>query len=174
MESKISVTLIASLGTLLYLLLILPFFLIFIPHKILLLPEYIYRFNIGIYRYGGLIPIVLGVVIYLFCSWSFLFVGKGTPIPFTPTKKLIVTGLYRLVRNPLYIAGILVLFGEAILFQSSGLFIYCLIMCGAFNVHVFMEESLLSEKYGAQYEKYCKSVPRWIPKFRPDEKKIEN
>ena len=171
MKPKIAETLTASLGTLLYLLLFLPFFLIWIPNKILLSPEYSYRFDIGIYSYFGLIPIVLGVVIYLFCSWSFFFVAKGTPIPFTPTKKLLVTGLYGFVRNPLYIAGALVLFGEAILFQSLGVFIYCLIMFGAFNIHVLMEESLLAEKYGARYERYCKSVPRWIPKFKPYEEK---
>ena len=98
MKSKIAETLIASLGTLLFLLLIIPFFLIWIPHRILLSPETIYRFDIGIYRYLGLAPIILGVAIYLFCSGSFVFVGKGTPIPFTPTKELIVTGIYRFVR----------------------------------------------------------------------------
>lgn len=171
MKSKIAETLIASLGTLLFLLLLIPFFLIWIPYRILLSPEYIYRFEIGIYRYLGLAPIVLGVVIYLFCSGSFVYVGKGTPIPFTPTKELIVTGLYRFVRNPLYIAGVLVLAGEAILFQSLGIFIYCLVMFVVFNVHVLMEESLLGEKFGARYEQYCKSVPRWIPRFKPYRKK---
>jgi hypothetical protein len=68
MKSKIAETLIASLGTLLFLLLIIPFFLIWIPHKILLSPETIYRIDIGIYRYLGLAPIILGVAIYLFCS----------------------------------------------------------------------------------------------------------
>ena len=171
MKSKIAETLIASLGTLLFLLLIIPFFLIWIPHRILLSPEPIYRFDIGIYRYLGLAPIILGVATYLFCSGSFVFVGKGTPIPFTPTKELIVTGIYRFVRNPLYIAGVLVLSGEAILFQSFGILIYCLIMFGVFNIHVLMEESLLAEKFGARYEQYCRSVPRWIPRFKPYRKK---
>jgi protein-S-isoprenylcysteine O-methyltransferase Ste14 len=133
MKSKIAETLISSLGTLLFLFLIIPFFLIWIPHRILLSPELIYRFDIGIYRYLGLAPIVFGVVIYIFCSGSFVFIGKGTPIPFTPTKELIVTGLYRFVRNPLYIAGVLVLLGEAILFQSLGILIYCLVLKGLFN-----------------------------------------
>jgi protein-S-isoprenylcysteine O-methyltransferase Ste14 len=171
MKSKFAETLIASLGTLLFLLLIIPFFLIWIPREILLSPEYSYHFDIGIYRYLGLAPIVIGVVIYLFCSGSFVFVGKGTPIPFTPTKDLIVTGLYRFVRNPLYIAGVLVLSGESILFQSFGILIYCLLMFGAFNVHVFMEESLLAEKFGTRYEQYCMSVPRWIPRLKPGSKK---
>ena len=140
MKSKVAETLIASLGTLLFLLLIIPFFWIWIPRRILLSPEHIYRFDIGIYRYFGLTPIVLGVVVCIFCSGSFVFVGKGTPIPFTPTKELIVTGLYRFVRNPLYIAAVLVLAGEAILFQSLGIFIYCLVMFGIFNLHVHMKE----------------------------------
>ena len=167
MKSKIAETLISSLGTLLFLFLIIPFFLIWIPHRILLSPELIHRFDIGIYRYLGLAPIILGVAIYIFCSGSFIFVGKGTPIPFAPTKELIVTGLYRYVRNPLYIAGVLVLAGEAILFQSSGIFIYCLIMFEIFNFHVIMEETLLAEKFGVRYIQYRESVPRWIPKVKP-------
>jgi protein-S-isoprenylcysteine O-methyltransferase Ste14 len=171
MKSKIVETLISSLGTLLFLFLIVPLFLIWIPHRILLSPEFIYRFDIGIYRYLGLAPIILGVAIYIFCSGSFIFVGKGTPIPFTPTKDLIVTGLFRFVRNPLYIAGVLVLAGEAILFQSLGIFIYCLVMFGVFNFHVLMEETLLAEKFGARYKQYCKSVPRWIPRLKSSRKK---
>ena len=171
MKSKIAETLISSLGTLLFLFLIIPFFLIWIPHRILLSPELIHRFDIGIYRYLGLAPIILGVAIYIFCSGSFIFVGKGTPIPFTPTKDLIVTGLFRFVRNPLYIAGVLVLAGEAILFQSLGILIYCLVMFGVFNVHVMMEETLLAEKFGTKYEQYCKSVPRWLPRLTSSVKK---
>jgi len=171
MKSKLAEILIASFGTVIFLFLIIPFFLIWIPHKILLSPEHIYRFDIGIYRYFGLVPIVVGVVIYLCCSGSFIFAGKGTPIPFTPTKDLIVTGLYRFVRNPLYIAGVLVLTGEAILYQSLGIFIYCLVMFGVFNVHVIMEETLLAEKFGARYEQYCRSVPRWVPRLKPGSKK---
>ena len=96
MEAKISEILPALLGTLLYLLLLLPFFLIWIPHRILLAPEQIHLFDIGVFRYLGLVPIALGVLIYGLCSPSFVFIGKGTPIPFTPTKRLIVNGLYRI------------------------------------------------------------------------------
>ena len=140
MKVKIFEILPAFFGTLLYLLLLLPFFLVWIPNRILSSPKHIYHFDIGVFRLSGLIFIALGVVIYVLCSGSFVFIGKGTPIPFTPTKELIVTGLYRFVRNPLYISGVLVLTGEAILFQSMGIFIYCMVMFGIFNVHVFMEE----------------------------------
>ncbi len=168
MKIKISEILPALLGTLLFLFIIIPFFLILIPRKILLSPEQIYRFDTGVFRYLGLVPIFLGIVIYVFCSGSFVFIGKGTPIPFTPTKELIVTGFYRFVRNPLYIAGVLVLTGEAILFQSLGILIYCLVMFGAFNFHVLMEETILADKFGAAYEQYCNSVPRWIPRLKPN------
>lgn len=167
MKSKIAETLIASFGTIVFLLLIIPFWLIWIPNKILSSPNHIYLFNLGVYRYLGLAPIGLGVVIYILCSGSFIFVGKGSPIPFTPTKKLVVKGLYRFVRNPLYIAGVLVLSGEAILFQSLGIFIYCLAVFGFMIILVLMEETLLAEKFGARYEQYCKSVPRWIPRLPP-------
>ena len=167
MKTNILVTFLAFFGTLLYLFLLLPLFLILIPYKILSSFGHIYHFDIGTVRYLGLIPIALGVFIYLWCSYSFVFSGKGTPIPFTPTKKLVVTGLFRFVRNPLYIAGLFVLTGEALLFQSSGIFIYCLIMFGIFNVHVFMEEALLADKFGATYKRYLKSVPRWIPRLKP-------
>ena len=167
MKAKILEILLALLGTLLFLFILIPFFLIWIPRRIHLSPEQIYHFDIGIYRYLGLIPIVLGVAIFIFCSGSFVFVAKGTPIPFTPTKELIVTGLYRFVRNPLYIAGVLVLSGEAILFQSLGIFIYCLVMFGIFYVQVLMEETILAEKFGARYVQYRKSVPRWIPRLKP-------
>ena len=167
MKSKISKILPALLGTLLYLLLLLPFFLIWIPHRILLAPEQIYLFDIGVFRYLGLVPIALGFLIYVLCSRSFVFIGKGTPIPFTPTKELIVTGLYRFVRNPLYIAGGFVLAGEALLFQSIGIFFYWLLMFGGFNFLVLMEETLLAEKFGASYEQYHDSVPRWIPRLKP-------
>jgi len=171
MKSKIAETLIASIGTLLFLFVLVPFLSVWIPRRILLSSENFYLFDIGMYRYFGLVPIVLGVVVLIYCSGSFVFVGKSMPIPFTPTKELIVTGLYRFVRNPFYIAGVLVLAGEAILFQSLGIFLYCLVMFGVFNVHVLMEETLLAEKFCARYEQYCKSVPRWIPRLKPYSKK---
>jgi protein-S-isoprenylcysteine O-methyltransferase Ste14 len=88
-------------------------------------------------------------------------------MPFTPTKSLVVKGLYRFVRNPLYIAGSLVLVGEALLFQSVGILIYCFVMFVIFNIHVFLEEKFLTYQFGETYEQYRKSVPRWIPRIKP-------
>jgi len=71
------------------------------------------------------------------------------------------------VRNPLYIAGVMVLTGEALLFQSIGIFIYCLAMFAVFNFHVLMEEILLANQFGETYEEYKKHVPRWVPRLTP-------
>ena len=167
MKAKTTEIMMAFMGTLIFLIIIVPVFLIWIPRKIILSPELNHFFDIGPFRYLGVVPIVLGVIIYIFCSCSFIFIGKGTPIPFTPTKELIVTGFYRFVRNPLYVAGVFVLAGEALLFQSMGILIYCVVMFGVFNLHILMEEALLSETFGTAYERYRNSVPRWIPRLKP-------
>lgn len=167
MKPKTHETLLALLGTSLFLIFLAPFFMIWLPYEILVSSENAYRVDIGKFRYLGIIPIAMGIIIYFWCSSSFVFIGKGTPVPFTPTKKLIVTGLYRFIRNPMYIAAVSLLTGEALLFQSIGILIYCLIMFGILNVHVFMEETFLASKFGLEYENYRRQVPRWIPRLTP-------
>lgn len=171
MKTKTAKTLIASLGTLLFLFGLVPLLSVWLPRQILSSSDSFFSFEIGMARYLGLVPIVVGVVIFIYCSGCFVFVGRSTPIPFTPNNELIVTGLYGFVRNPLYIAGVLVLAGQAILFQSVGIFIYCLMMFGIFMVFVRMEETILEEQFGEKYKQYCKSVPRWIPRLKPGWKK---
>lgn len=167
MKVRKSENLLALFGTFIFLFLLLPIFLIWIPNRILSSPEYSFSFNAGGFKYFGIAPIVTGLAIYGWCSSSFVFHGKGSPIPFTPTKRLVVKGLYRFVRNPIYIAGSLVLVGEALLFQSLGILIYCLVMFAIFNIHVFIEEQLLADQFGEKYEQYRRSVPRWVPRYRP-------
>jgi len=168
MESKISETIKAFFGTLIFLIFGLFVFLIWIPNDIISSPNHTLLFDIGVFRYVGIVPIVVGVVIYFWCSSIFVFIGKSTPYPFDQTKKILITGLYRFVRNPMYIAGILVLIGEVMLFQSKGLFIYCLAMFGVINLYVpFVEEPHLLKKFGGTYKQYRKSVPRWIPRLTP-------
>jgi len=166
MKANFSKTSLAFVGTLIYLFLLVPFFIIWIPYEILSASGHDIEFNSGVFQHVGLVFIALGVVAYIWCSGSFVFYAKGTPIPFTPTKELVVTGLYKYVRNPLYIAGMLVLLGETLLFLSKGIFIYTLIMFGVFNVHVLMEENHLEDTFEKKYDQYRKDVPRWIPRFK--------
>jgi len=168
MKSDIAENIKAVFGTLGFLFVLLPIILIGIPYKIISSPNHTHFFNIGEFRYLGLAPIVVGGIIYFWCSFSFVFSGKGTPIHSMPPKELVVKGLYRFVRNTMYIAGLLVLAGEVLLFQSKGVFIYLLVMFGMFHFFVLgHEESRLEKRFGEPYKRYRKSVRRWIPRLAP-------
>jgi protein-S-isoprenylcysteine O-methyltransferase Ste14 len=167
MNGKLSDIPAAFVGTTLFSLVLLPIFYIWIPYEIFIGYPHDRGIDIGNVRYIGLVGIVSGAVIYLWSACSFVFSGKGTPMPFSPTQQLVVAGLYRFVRNPIYIAGSLVLTGEALLFQSLPIFIYFLMMFAFFNVNVLMEETFLTDTFGSAYENYRASVPRWIPRHAP-------
>ena len=112
----------------------------------------------------GLPPVLLGAVTYLWCAWDFTFTGRGTPAPIDPPKELVVKGLYRYVRNPMYVGITLILLGEAVLFESAVLFLYAGLLLVWFQLFiVYYEEPTLRRLFGASYESYCKSVSRWIP-----------
>jgi len=114
----------------------------------------------------GLLPLLLGVGLYLWCAGAFTFIGKGTPAPIDAPRVLVVQGLYRWVRNPMYIAVLSVVIGEAILFRSILLAEYALVLWGVFHMFVvFVEEPSLRSQFGASYETYFRTVPRWLPRF---------
>jgi protein-S-isoprenylcysteine O-methyltransferase Ste14 len=106
-----------------------------------------------------------GASVLLWCIWDFGRKGQGTLAPVDPPTKLVVYGLYRYVRNPMYLGALMVLAGQAILFQSSALVVYVI---GWFAfVHlfvVFYEERTLRQRFGEGYERYCQTVPRWVPR----------
>jgi protein-S-isoprenylcysteine O-methyltransferase Ste14 len=115
----------------------------------------------------GLVPMTFGVAGYLWCAWEFTFAGKGTPGPWDPPRELVSQGLYRVTRNPMYVAVAAVLIGEAVFFVSRVLFIYTLLVILMFHLRVvFFEEPTLRRTFGELYGDYCRSVPRWIPGFR--------
>ena len=111
----------------------------------------------------GAIIFVIGFVIMIWCIRSFAVIGRGTLSPADPTKKLVITGLYRWSRNPMYVGVILMLIGEAIYFQSSSLWIYTAAVSIMFNIFiVLVEEPRLRKDFGESYTSYCQSVRRWI------------
>ena len=116
-------------------------------------------------RWIGLIPLLVGVCCYLRCAWDFVVAGQGTPAPIDAPKRLVVRGLYRLVRNPMYVGVLLCVGGEALLFGSARLLAYVALLLLCFHTFVVTyEEPTLRRVFGASYEQYCSAVPRWIPR----------
>jgi len=115
---------------------------------------------------GGLL-VVAGVGLYLMCAfWGFALLGRGTPAPIDPPKKLVVVGPYRVVRNPMYWAVLYVMLGEALVFRSVPLAeIGCAFFVFTMLFVMLYEEPILREKFGAEYDAYCRRVPRWIPRL---------
>lgn len=137
---------------------------ILVPYLLLSSTLELFPIRLSGFRFIGLIPIVLGAALYLWCAWDFTFTGKGTPAPFDPPKEMVVRGLYRYVRNPMYVAALLALIGEAIVFESALILIYAVIVFSVFHLWIiFYEEPTLRRKFGESYEKYCLKVRRWIP-----------
>jgi protein-S-isoprenylcysteine O-methyltransferase Ste14 len=111
--------------------------------------------------------LIVGTVIYAWCVWDFAAFGRGTPAPIDAPKKLVVRGLYRYSRNPMYVGVLTVILGWAALFLSRTLAIYALGVCVCFNLFVFFyEEPHLRRVFGKDYDDYCTRVGRWLPKLR--------
>ena len=118
-------------------------------------------------RYLGLPLIVIGAATLLWCIWDFFSSGRGTISPIDPPKHLVVRGLYRYVRNPMYVAVVTILLGEAIFFISTSVLIEAGVFFVMANMFVaFYEEPILKRKFGESYERYKQKVGRWIPRFR--------
>ena len=116
-------------------------------------------------QYAASLLLIVGAAILLVSIWSFARVGRGTLAPFDETKTLIVVGLYRYVRNPMYLAVMMILLAESWFFWSSRLLIYAGICFVVANLIVIgYEENRLRYKYGDEYRRYCAHVGRWIPR----------
>ena len=115
------------------------------------------------HHYLGLIIFAVGFVVMLICVINFGMRGKGTLSPADPTKKLVISGLYKYSRNPMYIGVMLMLVGHSIFFRSYVLGTYALFIFIAFNLFiVFFEEPRLQEDFGNEYSEYVNKVGRWF------------
>jgi len=122
------------------------------------------------WRWLAAIPSILGFAVAVRCVWDFGWTGHGTPAPVAPPRRLVVVGFYRYVRNPMYLGFITgwvclwILFGRAsiaalIIALTTVLFVVLFVR--------FYEEPTLGKLFGADYDLYCKNVPRWLPRLRP-------
>ena len=115
----------------------------------------------------GSILITIGVIGYVLTAGAFAIIGKGSPSPSHPTSNLIVSGIHRYSRNPMYVSVLSVIIGQAILWGSSNIAIYAVLVWIGFQTFIiFYEEPTLRKKFGEQYETYYNEVPRWIPRIR--------
>ncbi len=125
-------------------------------------------FDLQATRAIGILLIVVGLPGLVDSFARFALQGLGTPAPIAPTQNLVVTGLYRYVRNPIYVAVVAIILGQAILFGDWRLAIYGGFMWLAFHAFVLAyEEPVLAQTFGAQYEEFRANVPRWIPRLSP-------
>jgi protein-S-isoprenylcysteine O-methyltransferase Ste14 len=108
-----------------------------------------------------------GLAVLLDSFARFAIQGLGTPAPIAPPQHLVISGLYRHVRNPMYVAVLLLIFGQGLLFGSVRLLVYGGIVWLGFLAFVILyEEPTLRRKFGREYEEYCARVPRWLPRLK--------
>ena len=118
------------------------------------------------FRVIGVLFILLGLPVLLDSFARFALQGLDTPAPPFPTRHLVVTGLYRYVRNPMYVAVVGLIAGQALLLGNRALLFYAIIVWMAFQIFVLLyEEPVLRKTYTAEYEVFCRNVPRWIPRL---------
>ena len=114
-------------------------------------------------NWWGVIPLVVGTVLLLACVRELYLAGRGTLAPWSPPTALVVTGLYRRSRNPMYVAVLLILLGWAIGYKSGSLTVYGLVVLVAFHLRIlFHEEPWLARTFGDAWIRYRQQVPRWL------------
>ena len=114
----------------------------------------------------GFLPLLLGVGLYLWCAYEFTFLGKGTPAPLVAPIFLVKVGPYHWVLNPMFLAVLSMVIGQAIIFRSFLLVGYALLVWGVVHLFVvFVEEPSLRHQFGESYESYQRTVARWLPRF---------
>jgi len=119
-------------------------------------------------RVAGLILLAGGAIVLLQSFVRFVAEGRGTPAPVAPTERLVIGGLYRHVRNPMYLAVVAAIVGQALALGRPALLAYAAAVWVVVASFVrWYEEPALTRQFGAQYERYRRTVPAWLPRIRP-------
>ena len=120
--------------------------------------------SIGAQQVAGEIVVLLGLAIAFSCIATFVIVGRGTPAPFDPPRRLVTSGPYQFVRNPMYWGAGLALCGAGLFYRSLALVGYALAFFVVLDQFIrWYEEPTLRRLFGAEYEAYCSRVRRWWP-----------
>lgn len=119
-------------------------------------------------RGAGVLVLATGIVVLVQAFARFVMEGVGTPAPIAPTERLVVGGLYRHVRNPMYLAVTATIVGQALVLGQPALLLYAAAVGVVFVSFVYWyEEPVLARRFGAEYETYRRAVPAWRPRIRP-------
>jgi protein-S-isoprenylcysteine O-methyltransferase Ste14 len=120
-------------------------------------------------RWVGSVSVISGVLLYFHTAWRFSDEGRGTPLPVDEPEKLVTGGIYTYLRNPMYVAVLLCIGGQALLYKSIYVLGYGLVLWLVSHTWILKyEEPHLTEKHGEIYEQYCERVPRWVPQLHPE------
>ena len=143
------------------------FVLIYLPGRLLSWTGIVRPASIAVPQIAGMVIGAAGAVVALSCIFTFATIGKGTPAPFDPPRRLVIRGPYRFVRNPMYIGAGLALASAALFYESLPLLGYAgLFFLTTHAFVVFYEEPTLRRTFGQEYEAYCRQVRRWWPRVR--------
>ena len=140
------------------------FLLVFLPARLLSATGLTGIPDTGPWQVLGMVIAAAGAILAVSCILTFVFVGKGTPAPFDPPRRLVIAGPYAIVRNPMYLGAILALLGAALFYQALALAGYAAVFW--LITHLFVvsyEEPTLRQTFGEAYDAYCKRVGRWTP-----------
>ncbi len=134
----------------------------YVPYRILLASDRLHLPELSVASISAMSLAVSGVFVLLRCVWDFFASGKGTLAPIDPPRHLVVRGLYRYTRNPMYNGVIAILVGEAWIFTSISVLEYAAVVLVAFHLFVVLyEEPVLEAQFRGSYVAYRRSVPRW-------------
>jgi protein-S-isoprenylcysteine O-methyltransferase Ste14 len=153
-----------ALRTLTYASLFVGFVLVYLPARVLAWAGFASPASLGPAQWLAMLLGVAGAALALWCVGAFAWIGKGTPAPFDPPRRLVIRGPYRFVRNPMYIGAALAVTSAALYFGSWALLLFVagfLLVCHTF-VLVY-EEPHLRRVFGPEYQDYCRHVRRWLP-----------
>jgi protein-S-isoprenylcysteine O-methyltransferase Ste14 len=140
--------------------------LVLVPERILAMAGITRAVTSGPMAIFGLVLTAAGALLALWCVLTFVFQGKGTPAPFDPPRRLVVSGPYRYLRNPMYLGAALALAGAALLYRSVSLLAYAVLFLGASHLFVLgFEEPTLARLFEDEYRAYQARVNRWLPRL---------
>jgi protein-S-isoprenylcysteine O-methyltransferase Ste14 len=142
--------------------------LVFIPAVVLYYTHYTWQLNNLYLLILGTTLLLIGLYLAGWTMWLFANKGKGTPAPWNPPKNLVVEGPYAYVRNPMITSVFIIQIAESLLLNSWVIFsLFGLFLLGNMIYFPFFEEKNLKQRFGNNYLKYKKNVPRWIPRLSP-------